>query len=57
MLHDFFSIPPVAGSSKNRETPFRGKIKDKVLRRFAQMVSDYSSRPEISLAFHAFLFL
>jgi len=23
MFHDFCSIPPEAGSSKNRETPFR----------------------------------
>jgi hypothetical protein len=52
MFHDFFSIPPVAGSSKNRETPFRGEIKDKVLRCFAQMVLSYFSQFQGSSGAH-----
>jgi len=32
MFHDFCSIPPRAGSSKNHETPFREEIGFEALR-------------------------
>ena len=32
MFHDLCRIPPVAGSSKNRETPFREEIGFEALR-------------------------